>query len=1319
MNWKKIIAWVPGTLLLLLAVIGIGGFVFLQSQSFHRYVLAKIMQVASDSTGGKVYVRSFDFHWSGLRADLYDIVIRGTEGADQRPLLRVDKLTVGLKILSVLHQQVNLNELLIEHPVVNLTVDKDGKNNIPQPNAPKQQNSQTNVFDLAVGHVLLSGGELYYNDKKNLINADVRDFRTETNFSALEKRYSGSVSYHQGSVQYANLKSLPHGFDLQFSATPAQLTLSSMVLTVASSRISLQANISDYANPKVAGNYNALIHTQDVAGLMTGASPAGDVMIAGTMQYRSLPNQSLLRALALNGTVNSNGLKIDSAQGDVYVNKIQGRFRLVDGNFTAPDVIVELLNGRVSANANVGHLDAKPASNIHAALQGISIDAIKHAVRNPSVKQLPLTGTVEGGLDASWSDSMQDLQLRSDVNVHGGILEASADSPNSTSSSRTVPLNGAIHVSYDGRRNLITVRRSTLSTPATAVVAEGQISDHSNLRVEAKSSDLRELNSLASSFSSVPQQTGKAQTKPLNIAGSASLNGTVTGSLQQPHLDAQISASDLQVGESKWSTLRASAQARPSGISVRDGVLISARTGQIKFDGNVGLRNWSYVDSNQLAANLSMRKISVDEIQQIAGMKYPVSGDISADVVLRGSQSDPMGHGSVQLSDAIVYGEPMQNVALQFDAANGSVNSSLKISMPAGSAEGTLAFVPKTKAYKVRLDVPAMVLTKLHAVQTKNTQLNGTLTASASGAGTLDDPQLTASVQLPKLQLPQASITGIKAQLDVANHRAAFSLSSDVAEASVQAQGAVQLRGDYYADAKIDTSKIPLDPLLVMVVPSRPSGFEGQTELHATIKGPLKDRSRMEAHLEIPTLTASYQAVHLEAPQPIRLDYANSALVLQPGEITGTDTSIRFQGRIPIGVPGDMSLSAKGNINLRLLRMFSPDLRSAGVIALDVHSEGSDQKPQVRGQVHIQDVSFAAPGAPLGVDHMNGTLDLLNNEVQITKLEGKIGGGDISAGGTVTYQPQVQFNVALQSKSVRLRYPDGVRALLESSLTFNGIPQASSLEGRVLIDSLSFTSDFDLATFMDQFTGASAPPTGETFADHVKLNVTLQSAEELSAATSQISLEGQANLRVIGTASNPVIIGRADVTAGDIFFMKRRYQLERGIFNFTNPNQTEPVVNMLITTTVQQYNLSLTVVGPIDKLRTSYVSDPPLPPVDIINLLARGQTTEQTTPTNFGANSILAQGVAGQLSNSVQKLAGISSLEIDPLLGGNNRNPSARVAVQHRITRNFLFTFSTDVTQPQSEIIQGEYRINKRWSVSAVRDENGGVAMDGKFHTTF
>ena len=71
------------------------------------------------------------------------------------------------------------------------------------------------------------------------------------------------------------------------------------------------------------------------------------------------------------------------------------------------------------------------------------------------------------------------------------------------------------------------------------------------------------------------------------------------------------------------------------------------------------------------------------------------------------------------------------------------------------------------------------------------------------------------------------------------------------------------------------------------------------------------------------------------------------------------------------------------------------------------------------------------------------------------------------------------------------------------------------------------------------------------------------------------------------------------------------------------------------------------------------------------------------------------------------------------LIGGDNANPSARVGIQKRVTKNFTFTFSTDVTQPQSEIVQGEYQLTKRWSVSVVRDQSGGFSMDGRFHTNF
>jgi len=160
-------------------------------------------------------------------------------------------------------------------------------------------------------------------------------------------------------------------------------------------------------------------------------------------------------------------------------------------------------------------------------------------------------------------------------------------------------------------------------------------------------------------------------------------------------------------------------------------------------------------------------------------------------------------------------------------------------------------------------------------------------------------------------------------------------------------------------------------------------------------------------------------------------------------------------------------------------------------------------------------------------------------------------------------------------------------------------------------------------------------------------------------------------------------------------------------------------LNVAVSTTVQQYNLTLTLLGPVDNINTSNVSEPPVATADIINLLARGRTTQEADAAAQGTDALLAAPVASEVSSSVQKIAGLSSLQIDPLIGGNNHNPSARVALQQRVTKNFLFTFSTDVSEPGSEIVHGDYLVTKRWSVSVARDQLGGVSVDGKYHTKF
>src|SRR4030088_815141 len=102
------------------------------------------------------------------------------------------------------------------------------------------------------------------------------------------------------------------------------------------------------------------------------------------------------------------------------------------------------------------------------------------------------------------------------------------------------------------------------------------------------------------------------------------------------------------------------------------------------------------------------------------------------------------------------------------------------------------------------------------------------------------------------------------------------------------------------------------------------------------------------------------------------------------------------------------------------------------------------------------------------------------------------------------------------------------------------------------------------------------------FADNVKLSIGVQSKGQLSATSSQVSVEGRVNLHVIGTAATPVITGRTDLTSGELFYRNVRYQLQRGIITFDNPNQTEPVLNVSVNTTVEQYNLTLTLRGPFD-----------------------------------------------------------------------------------------------------------------------------------------
>ncbi len=1061
MAWKRKLGWIAAVLVTSIAVLGVAGYLLLRSPRFHGYLLAQIEKQASEATGAEVQVQNFVLHFSRLTADAYGITVRGRDPLSARPLVQADQLTIRLKIASLLRKKVDLNEIVLRHPVVNLQVRKDGTTNLPT--IPKS-NSSTNLFDLGIQHLLVEHGEIYYNDVKTPLDAELHDLEVEIKAQLIGQGYDGNLSYRNGRVLYGDRKPLPHDLNASFNATPSEFKLKPLVLTVGSSRIELEGQVGNYSHPAASGSYRLMIHPQDARTALRNASiPTGEVTLTGSVRYQQQDNVPLIRALALDGVLSGRELAVSTADLNAVVRNIRGEFKLFEGNLDVHGLQADLLGGHLTATATIQHLDANSVAKLHASAQAISLSAANAALRTARLSPMPVDGQISGTAEAAWTGSVNNITARSDITLNAALVPT-------RDGSTPVPIDGSVHVGYDGRTATATLTDTSVHTPQTRVEINGTAGQTLNLKVQAHAADLREADALVAAFQGARPESSASTSSPrsLNLAGAADLQLLIEGRRNDPRIRGQLAGRNLQVKNTEWRSLEVRLQASKFGISIQNGSLVNARQGYINFAVGSGLANWHYLPSSPITLEVSSRDLAIDHLLQLARLDYPVSGNLSVDLSMHGSQLNPIGKGSVRLTRATVYGQSLQRLSIQSEGNGDALTSSLEMSLPAGSVKANLVLYPKRKGYELQLDVPGINLAQLKAVQDKNLGVAGVLTANANGRGTIDDPQLTLTAQIPQLQVRDASMSGIKTDITVANHQAQLVLDSEVLQTAVQARATVNLSDGHYTRATLDTKGLPIEGLLALRAPAKSNGPRGIVEVHASAEGPLDDKNRMKAQVIIPTLKAEYQGLQIGNARPIHIHYANSIVALDAAEISGTDTTLRLEGQLPLQGTAPVTLSAVGTVDMQLMRFFQRDLQSSGKLQLDVRAAGPTDHPTVQGQLRLQNVSMMPADAPVGLQNLNGVLDVSNDQVTITQLAGESGGGQISARGAIGYRPQLQMNVALQAKNVRIRYQDAIRTVLGGDLNLVGTSQAANLNGRVLIDSLSFTQNFDLATLAGQ-----------------------------------------------------------------------------------------------------------------------------------------------------------------------------------------------------------------------------------------------------------
>jgi translocation and assembly module TamB len=82
-------------------------------------------------------------------------------------------------------------------------------------------------------------------------------------------------------------------------------------------------------------------------------------------------------------------------------------------------------------------------------------------------------------------------------------------------------------------------------------------------------------------------------------------------------------------------------------------------------------------------------------------------------------------------------------------------------------------------------------------------------------------------------------------------------------------------------------------------------------------------------------------------------------------------------------------------------------------------------------------------------------------------------------------------------------------------------------------------------------------------------------------------------------------------------------------------------------------------------------------------------------------------------------LFGLNRFSVDPLLIGRGTDPTARVTIGRRVTKDLSITYSTNLASNQDQIILIEYQASDRLSFVASRAQDGTFGLDVRLRRRF
>lgn len=450
-------------------------------------------------------------------------------------------------------------------------------------------------------------------------------------------------------------------------------------------------------------------------------------------------------------------------------------------------------------------------------------------------------------------------------------------------------------------------------------------------------------------------------------------------------------------------------------------------------------------------------------------------------------------------------------------------------------------------------------------------------------------------------------------------------------------------------------------------------------------------------------------------------------------DFSGNVLNLKLKGNIEPGandfeaacrIPFDQrppAVNLKGSFsNLELLVPFKGVQGKVNYLGEVRAEKGS---AQVRGVVDFQGPVFPIPFFAHAFNDYSGLVFVENERLIVRSLRGTLGGGTVQGSGEVKLGEGgvAAIDLKAEARDMLVSPFERTRGLADGSIRLVKNPVQFLLEGTFDVKRLSWRRDvFEKVSFS---TAEELEPRPPGFFDDLNLNLRFRTAGDAWLDNSLGRVNGRFDLTVTGSVRSPILLGDIEALDGTVNFQDRTFKVLKGRVSFLNPLSVEPTIDIKGETYVKDYRVTVSVAGSMDRLKTEFSSSPPLPPEDVLALLALGEAFRRTysydRSTQQSTASLLSFQLAEKAKLGTGKLFVIDRFRIDPFILGTSAEMTARLSVGKKITKNLFILYSTNLTTQRDEIVRIEWELSNEFSLVGIRDELGRVSLDLKVRRRF